>query len=65
MHNITHLVPQFKSHLYAVHTVITNEALTSESRWYNHCIWCGGNSTTLFKKSSHGGTTVTSGMEEI
>jgi len=36
-----------------------------ESWWYNHYIWCGGNVTTLFKKLSHGGTTITSDVEDM
>jgi len=29
-----------------VHPAITNEALKTESWWYNHYIWSGRNGTT-------------------
>jgi hypothetical protein len=37
----------------------------SELWRYNHYFWCGGNVTTLLKKVSCGGTTITSCVEEM
>lgn len=34
-----------QSHLHVVHPMFTNEALGTESGWYNHYFWCGRNAT--------------------